>query len=223
LAEAPGALLLERILLGDDIRPLAADDDDAATATAGAIYSQMHEAVAGQPRPPGLPELRGLGAALTAYWERTDATSPTSAPLPPTLVARAQSILAELTVPADTDIVLHGDAHHQNLIRHGTGDAADIWRVIDPHGWWGDPTFDAVALMLNLHGSLAMSQCSHHELRTQARRRADILAEAAGFDRARLLAWTFTGAVFAELRCLQDHGFVQGGPCKLAEALAGEA
>ncbi len=223
LAEAGEALLLERILLGDDLRPMAATDDDAATATAGAAYARMHQAIAGQNRPRELPELREASAAFTTYWSRPDTGTGSAPPLPRELVVRAQSILTDLTVPDPTDIVLHGDAHHQNLIRHGIGDERDHWRVIDPHGWWGDPTFDAVALMLNLHGSLEMSRRTHQDLRTQAQRRAAILAETAGLDRDRLLAWTFVGAIIAELWCLQDHGFVQGGPLKLAESLRGLA
>lgn len=218
LAEAPGALLLERILLGDDIRPLAAVDDDAATTIAGGLYARMHAAVAGVARPPELPALTQLQQTFDEYWRRDDAHGD-GPPLSAALVRRAQAITADLAAPTSDDIVLHGDAHHQNLLRHGVGDGEDVWRIIDPHGWWGDPTFDAVVLMLNLHGSLAMSQRSHADLRAQAHRRAAILAETAGLNPARLLAWTFVGGMIAELWCLADHGFVQGGPLRLAEAL----
>lgn len=218
LDEVPGALLLERILLGDDIRPLAAADDDAATAVAGKVYTRMHAAVAGLPRPAELPALPALQQTFDEYWHRDDARG-SDAPLPAALVRRAQAVVAELAAPTADDIVLHGDAHHQNLLRHGVGDGDDVWRVIDPHGWWGDPTFDAVVLMLNLHGSLAMSARSFADLRAQAHRRARILADTAGIDPTRLLAWTFAGGVIAELWCLADHGFVQGGPLRLAEAL----
>lgn len=221
IAEAEGALLLERILLGDDLRPLAASDDDAATATAGSSYARMHAAVAGVPRPDDLPDLRRVADAFDVYDAR-DTTAPGGRnPLPADLVARARDMLDELSMPADSDIVLHGDAHHQNLLRQGFGDQRDTWRVIDPHGWWGDPTFDSVALMLNLHGSLAMSRRDSSDLVSQARRRASILADTAGVDPSRLLAWTFVGGIIAELWCLADHGFVQGGPLKLAAALHG--
>lgn len=218
LAEAAGALLLERILLGDDLRPLAAVDDDAATEVAAGVYAAMHRAVAGVPRPSELPELREVAVAFDTYRARVGTA--VTHPLPQNLVDRAEAALAELTVPSPDDIVLHGDAHHQNLIRDGFGGTEDTWRVIDPHGWWGDPTFDAASLMLNLHGSLEMSGRALADLRRQALRRTAILAEVAGFDRDRLLAWTFVGAIVAELWCLEDHGFVQGGPLRLAESLA---
>lgn len=217
LAERPGALLLERILLGDDLRPLAEVDDDAATAIAGTTIARMQCAIT-PARPLELPELREVRRSFDQYWARigSGAGDP---PLPEELVARAHALLVELSAPAATDTLLHGDAHHQNVIRQGFGGPDDVWRVIDPHGWWGDPTFDAVALMLNLHGSLAMSRTAATELRARAQRRAAILAETAGLDPARLLAWTFVGGIVAELWCLADHGFVQGGPLKLAAAL----
>ena len=220
LAEADGALLLERVLLGDDLRPLALHDDDAATAIAGEVYTRMHRAVAGVPRPTELPDLAAIAAAFKTYWERPDSHLSGLERLPKDLVARAESMLVELTAPSTADCVVHGDAHHQNLLRQGFGGPADTWRVIDPHGWWGDPTFDAVALMLNLHGSLDLAARPLADLRRLAHRRAAILAETAAMDSQRLLAWTLVGGVIAELWCLADHGFVQGGPLKLAQALA---
>lgn len=219
VAEAEGALLMERILLGDDLRPLAAQDDDRATAIAGSVFARMHATVAGLPRPAEVPDLAEIRRHFIEYWRRDDSADPTRERLPSDLVRRAGDLLEELLAPAATDILLHGDGHHQNLLRHGVGGEADTWRVIDPRGWWGDPTFDAVPLMLDLHDTLRMQATAADALRRSARRRADILVETAMMDRDRLLSWTFVGAVAAELRCLHDHGFVQGGPLHLARAL----
>ena len=220
LAEDDGVLLLERVLLGDDLRPLALHDDDAATAIAGGVYARMHAAVAGRARLAELPALSTAATAFDDYWARPDSRDPGRERLPRELVSRAEAMLTELAAPSPADSIVHGDAHHQNLLRQGFGGPGDTWRVIDPHGWWGDPTFDAVALMLNLHGSLDLAARSMADLRGLAQRRAAILAETAGLDRQRLLAWTLVGGVIAELWCLADHGFVQGGPLKLAQALA---
>ncbi|MDQ1307948.1 MAG: streptomycin 6-kinase [Actinomycetota bacterium] len=219
VAQTEGALLVERILLGDDLRPVAAADDDLATTIAGAVYARMHVAVAGLSRPAEVPALAEIRWPFDKYWQREDSSAPTRARLPSDLVRRAADMLAELSTPTSDDLLLHGDAHHQNLLRDGIGGAADVWRVIDPRGWWGDPTFEAVPLMLDLHDSLRVQATPAGALRRAARRRSDILAEPTGFDPDRLLDWTFVGAVAAELRCLHDHGFVQGGPLHLAHAL----
>lgn len=221
LESAPGLVLVERVLMGDDLRPLAASDDDAATAIAGGVYRRMHEAVAhlSEP-PPGVAPLADIAEAFDTYWVARRAGNPHTLRLDDALVARAQNLLAEIAAPEPTDILLHGDAHHQNILRWGWGEDDDEWRVIDPHGWWGDATFDAATLMLNLHGSLELEARSMSDLRAMAQRRAAILEQTAGMDRQRLLAWTLVGGVVAELWCLEDHGFVQGGPARLAAAVS---
>jgi streptomycin 6-kinase len=215
LAEGPGALLLERILLGDDLRPLAAADDDAATALAAGVLDRLHAAArrfaASIGRPEGSPALAAVAAAFDSY------RASGSDRIPPDLVDRAERIARELSAPTAEDLLLHGDLHHQNLLRHGTGGPGDVWRAIDPRGWWGDAAFDTAAFMVNPHeGGLVRD---HPE--RQAHRRAAILSEVTGLDRDRILAWALAGAVIAELWCLEDHGFAQGGPLRLARALAG--
>ena len=215
LAEAPGALLLERILLGDDLRPLAAADDDAATALAAGLLARLHAAARRSAAETGRTEgSPALGAVAEAF-DRYRATGADR--IPPDLVDRAEQITRGLSAPGPDDLLLHGDLHHQNVLRHGVGGPADVWRAIDPRGWWGDPAFDTAAFMVNPHeGGLVRD---HPE--RQARRRAAILAEITGLDRERILAWALAGAVIAELWCLEDHGFVQGGPLRLASALLG--
>ena len=86
LAEADGALLLERVLLGDDLRPLALHDDDAATAIAGGVYARMHAAVAGRARLAELPALSTAATAFDDYWARPDSRDPGRERLPRELV-----------------------------------------------------------------------------------------------------------------------------------------
>jgi streptomycin 6-kinase len=215
LAEAPGALLLERILLGDDLRPMAAADDDAATALAAGLLARLHAAARRSAAETGRTEgSPALGAVAEAFDRYRDAGADR---IPPDLLDRAEQTTRALSAPGPDDLLLHGDLHHQNVLRHGVGGEADVWRAIDPRGWWGDPAFDTAAFMVNPHeGGLVRD---HPE--RQARRRAAILAETTGLDRERILDWALAGAVIAELWCLADHGFVQGGPLRLARALAG--
>jgi streptomycin 6-kinase len=215
LAQAPGALLLERVLWGDDLRPAAADDDDAATALAAGLLARLHAAArrsaAEAGRPVGSPALEAVAGAFDRY------RGSGADRIPPALLDRAERLTRELAAPGPGDLLLHGDLHHQNVLRDGRGTADDVWRAIDPRGWWGDPAFDTAAFLVNPHeGGLVRD---HPE--RQARRRAAIIAEAAGLDRERILAWALAGAVIAELWCLEDHGLVQGGPLRLAAALLG--
>lgn len=224
--EQRGALLLERVLLGDDLRPLARRDDDAATALAASLMVELQGAagVTGAARAAGarlgldtagggawdeLPHLSMLAATFERYWRGPEH------PLPPALVRSAERLALELTAPAAADAALHGDLNHGNILRAGLGDAADRWRAIDPHGWVGDPVFDAAAFLLNPTDVLA----DHPTPARLVRRRARILAEGTGWDYERLLAWAFVGAVVSELWCWEDHGLIAGGPLRLATQL----
>lgn len=226
LDSAEGALLLQRVLPGDDLRPVAAVDDDAATAVIGAVIRRLHAAPTPSPdraTAAGLPRLWDILMAFSRYRDSG------SSRLPDSVVRRAHDLATDLTVPSADDRVLHGDLHHQNVLRRlpaaaedtsaygaPTGyDAQTSWVAIDPHGWFGDPAFDTAASLLNPHETIAETP----DPAQLTRRRAAILAEVTGIPRDRILAWAIAGAVISELWCLEDHDFVAGAPLRLAESL----
>lgn len=223
------ALLLERVVPGYDLRPLARQDDDAATAAVGQVITAMHAAADAVPvsAPADLPALRAIAEAFDPP-QRHPAWPTGERPpgLEPALVDRARALLAELTAPSVSDTVLHGDLHHANIVCDGGpawrgADHPELthWRAIDPHGWFGDAHFDAVSMLLDLHGTTPQAALGDGEVRALTRRRAAILADITGLDADRIEAWAVVGAVISELWCLADHGFVQGPPRRLAALL----
>lgn len=200
-----GLLVTRRVLPGDDIRPLARRDDDTATREIAALASALHR---DQRSASGLPLLREIGVAFDA---------PEDHRLPRSVVAAAQRIFAELIADDVAKVVLHGDLHHLNVLNTGSG-----WRAIDPHGWVGDPAFEAAALLANPRGLVEGGDArgmDGHELASRARRRAAIYAEVTGYDEARLRAWGFVGCVIAELWMIESHDLVHGAPLAVAQSL----
>lgn len=206
-----GALLVERVLLGDDLLPMSRGDDEMATRIVGQLIATLH----GSQRHSttvDLPDLRSLASAFDA------AADPR---LPVGLVRQARTLFEDLTASSDS-VVLHGDLHHFNVLRSGVGDSNDVWLAIDPHGWVGDPAFDTAALMANPRG---LSRADSDQLTQMAdtrrtERRIAVLAETTGLDAARIRAWAFTAAMIAELWMLEDHNLVHGAPLALAQALS---
>jgi streptomycin 6-kinase len=200
-----GLLVTQRVLPGDDIRPLARRDDDAATREIALIAARLHgEQGAGV----GLPPLRDMAAIFELEPD---------ARLPRRIVDAARETFDDLVAEPVTAVVLHGDLQHLNVLNAGEG-----WLAIDPHGWVGDSAFEAAALLANPRGLVEGGDArgmDGRDLAAKARRRADIYAEATGYDVARLRAWGFVGCVIAELWMIESHDIVHGAPLAVAEAL----
>lgn len=108
------------------------------------------------------------------------------------LAQAAEAARGLLADPRDV-VVLHGDLHHDNVLDFG----ARGWLAIDPKGLVGERGFDFANLFRNpdlrtatLPGRLA--------------RQADVVAAAAGLDRARLLRWVLAYAGLSAAWSLED-------------------
>lgn len=200
-----GILVTARVLPGYDIRPLARRDDDAATRAIAELAASLHR---GQGNSSGLPPLERIGKAFEA---------PADPRLPRKVVDAARGVFAELIADPIAPVVLHGDLHHLNVLKAGEG-----WRAIDPHGWVGDPAFEAAALLANPRGLVEGGDArgmDGRELASRAQRRASIYSDVTGYDEGRLRSWGFVGCVIAELWMIENHDLVHGAPLAVAEAL----
>jgi streptomycin 6-kinase len=203
-----GLLVTRRLLPGDDIRPLARTDDDAATREIAVLAVKLHSSQRPGANVSDLPDLREIASAFDGFADPR---------IPEGLIADAQRVFLELMADVVDPVVLHGDLQHLNVLNTGDG-----WRAIDPHGWIGDSAFEAAALLANPRGLVESGDArgmDGRELADKARRRAAIYAETTGYDVDRLRAWGFVGCVIAELWMIESHDLVHGAPLAVAEAL----
>jgi streptomycin 6-kinase len=185
LAEDPGrgALLLERAEPGTPVAALVRHDDTAATAALIGVGRRLH-----RPVPPGctLPELSGERESFRSYLARF----PRDDPLPRHLVVRAAGLFDELCASAPDRHVLHGDLHHDNVLRA----RREPWLAIDPHGVVGDRGYDCGAMLYNPEmdrreeGLLALVPA-----------RIEQLADGFGLPVDRVTAWGFVMGVLSEV------------------------
>ncbi|MDQ3166928.1 MAG: aminoglycoside phosphotransferase family protein [Actinomycetota bacterium] len=198
-----GALLLERAEPGDMAAELVPQHDGDATAAAIAVTRRLHV-----DPPPGcaLPDLETEGRSFADHLCKF----PGDEPLPRHLVERAARLFDGLCATATRRVVLHGDLHHDNLLRA----TREPWLAIDPHGYLGDPGYDVGALLYN----------------PDPDRRDDALLDlvparieqlAAGLDMTsdRVTAWGFVMAVLSEVWTCQDDGPPAGRPLDVAVQL----
>ncbi len=215
LEHGDGVLYLERINPGRSLDS-SIDSDDVVHETIGHLIVEMqsHQLHYRDQCEPMSVDLPKLAQVLAPLQEVTDER------LPVDLVRRALALGRELTAgPAARHLVIHGDLHAGNILWDAN---RQRWRVIDPHGWVGDPVFEAVVSLCEPQGLGVEGDARGSDpvpLVARLRRRLSILCEITGFDRDRLESWAFVGAVIAEARMLVHHNLVHGAPLALAQGL----
>jgi streptomycin 6-kinase len=185
-----GALLLERARPGTPVADLVGEHDEEATRAVMQVARSLHAA---GPDGLGLPDVVTEAASMQAHV----ALHGRHDPLPAGTVDQARELLLDLTRTRTSTVLLHGDLHHDNVLRG----ARQPWLAIDPHGVVGDPGYDVGSWMYNPDPDLR-----DERLQALVPRRIDQLADGLGMDRQRVAAWSFVKAVLSCVWSAQDGG-----------------
>jgi streptomycin 6-kinase len=178
-----GALLLERAEPGTMARR---ERDIVATAALITVMCRLHTA----PVPDGLPDLMARDVRMfDTYLASPDAADPDPA-IPRRLVERARELLIGLSTSASRRVLLHGDLHHDNVLRA----RREPWLAIDPHGVVGDRGYEVGAMLYNPD-----PQRRDPELLALVPSRVEQLADGLGMPIERVRAWGFVQGVLSEV------------------------
>lgn len=170
-AQEGDALLMERAAGEKSLADLArSGHDDDACRVLCAVAARLHA-----PRSSPAPAVVPLCDWFRELW-------PTAEKHGGIWAVCAETARELLATPQD-ESVLHGDLHHGNVLDFGTRG----WLAIDPKRLGGERGFDYANLFLNPDGETALSP-------GRLARRADVVAEAAGLERTRLLRWVLAYA-----------------------------
>lgn len=173
LAEDRGVLLLERAVPGTPLTDLVATGrDDEATGIIAEAIRALHS---GEP-PAGFPSASDWADGFAR--QRARGAHPE---LPAALLERAESTWRELAADSGPRFLLHGDLHHDNLLRGERG-----WLVIDPKGLVGEPTLETAMALRNPYRLWPFAAG-----RGVMERRVAIFSERLALDRARVAGWAF--------------------------------
>jgi streptomycin 6-kinase len=202
-----GALLIERLLPGNMLLDLT--DDDEATRIAARVMSALWRPAPPAPENTVFPTAARWASGLQRLRTRFDGGT---GPLPEDMVERAESLFAELLPSSGAPMLLHGDLHHANIL------AAERapWLAIDPKGLVGEAEYEVGALIRNPLPRLRDAS----DVTATLARRFDILAETLGFDRQRMIAWSWAQAILSAWWTIEDHGHGWEPTIALAERLA---
>jgi len=200
-----GAMLLEMVSPGQMLSELE-EDDEATRILAGCMGRIWQPLTPEQARP--FYDLPRWTIALRRLRERSGGTT---GPFARDLFEHAERLLAELLASQGPVGLLHGDLHHDNVLR-GT---REPWLVIDPKGIAGEREFEVGPMLYNPWGRIL----SWPDLKSIQARRIDILVEMLGFDRQRITAWGFVEAVLSMTWSIEDHAPDWDAILPVAEAL----
>ena len=202
-----GALLIERLLPGNMLLDLT--DDDEATRIAAQVMGALWRPAPPAPDDAVFPTAArwasGLQRLRTRYGGGTG-------PLPEVMVQRAETLFVDLLALSGAPMLLHGDLHHENIL---SAERAP-WLAIDPKGLIGEAEYEVGALIRNPLPRLL----ARPDVTATLARRFDILAETLGFDRQRMIAWSYAQAILSAWWHIEDHGHGWEPTIALAERLA---
>ncbi|MFC4911583.1 aminoglycoside phosphotransferase family protein [Actinomadura gamaensis] len=185
---ARGAILLERATPGTRLRELVPDRDAEATSALVSVMKRLHV-----PPPDDCP----LPDAITQVKAFDDYASRLgdSGPIPLDFVVRAGGLMRELCASAPERVVLHGDLHHDNVLRA----TREPWLAIDPHGLVGDPGYDASTLLYDPE-----PDDRDEALTALVPARVEQLADELAMPLDRVIAWGFVKAVMSDVWTAED-------------------
>jgi streptomycin 6-kinase len=185
-----GALLLERIVPGYDLRFI--ENDDAGIQIACQLMKDLWK-----------PHPMNSEFPTTEHWcqgfqRYLDQYPGSRGPLPEDLIQRAQLTTDSLLNDDQEQLLLHGDLHHMNILQAEN----DSWLAIDPKGVIGEAAFDLAPILFNPIEDLDKTA----DLVTILKRRINIIKNETGLDIYRVLQWSFVRGVLSAVWEIEDGG-----------------
>jgi streptomycin 6-kinase len=200
---AAGALLLERLDSGRDLRSVRDD------VRAIQITAQLLVRLNAYQAPEGV---RSLGEIAAGMVECAPAAARRLSNPAEGRVLLAWAAAVQEVADDSGDQLLHWDLHYENVLAADR----DHWLAIDPKPLAGDPAFELLPALQNRWHEVLGADDPHRAVR----RRFDAMIEVMGLDRQRAVRWTLGRTLQNSLWTIEDGGRALEAPQVLvAESL----
>lgn len=181
-AEDDGILLLERAAPGGSLKTYFPEQDHEAVLITCDCLNRLHQALI--PNDHSFPRIEDWLLALDK-----------DVHIPSQYLQKARKLRDELMATSATPVLLHGDLHHDNIIKNGND-----WVVIDPKGVIGEPAFEVAAFIRNPIPQLL----THADVTSLIERRIAQFSERLKLPAHRIRDWCFVQAVLAWVWAIED-------------------
>ena len=177
-----GLLLLECAVPGVSLKSHFPKNDDEAIHITANVIKQLHKASI--PSAHAFPHVKDWLAVLDSDLK-----------IPAQILQKSRELRDQLLKTAAPDILLHGDLHHDNILKN-----SNDWVVIDPKGVIGEPVYEVAAFIRNPMPELLTHDNSPNIIHNRITRFAELLELPA----KRILDWCFVQAVLAWVWAIED-------------------
>jgi streptomycin 6-kinase len=117
--------------------------------------------------------------------------------IPTTLLNKAIELRNKMLSSPKPLIFLHGDLHHDNILKHG-----NEWLAIDPKGVIGEAEFEIAAFDFMYIGELTTTV----DVKNVFEKRVELLAQKSGLDAQRIKDWVFVRLILMAAWLVEDNG-----------------
>lgn len=130
--------------------------------------------------------------------------------IPDAILSKVETLFHELSSDRKGDVLLHGDLHHDNILKSGS-----TWKVIDPHCVLGDAAMESSPMIYNPLDCFP----DHMALKQVIDSRLKIVFEMLPFDPERIKAWAFCWTLLSAAWDVEGFGKVLKNKIQIAEVI----
>lgn len=182
LIENNGLLLLECAVPGVSLKSYFPENDDEAINITTNVIKRLHQVPIPSPHP--FPHVKDWLAVLDSDLK-----------IPAQTLQKARELRDQLLKTAASDVLLHGDLHHDNILQNGND-----WVVIDPKGVIGESAYEVAAFIRNPMPELLTHDDAPNIIHNRITRLAGLLE----LPSQRILDWCFVQAVLSWVWAIED-------------------
>ena len=182
LIENNGLLLLECAVPGVSLKSHFPEKDDGAINITANVIKRLHQVPIPSHHP--FPHIKDWLAVLDSDLK-----------IPAQTLQKARELRDQLLKTAASDVLLHGDLHHDNILQNGND-----WVVIDPKGVIGESAYEVAAFIRNPMPELLTHADAPNIIHNRITRLAGLLE----LPSQRILDWCFVQAVLSWVWAIED-------------------
>jgi streptomycin 6-kinase len=182
LSENTGLLLVECAVPGVSLKSYFPDKDDGAINITANVIKRLHKVPI--PSPHAFPHIKDWLAVLDCDLK-----------IPAKTLQKARELRDQLLKTAASDVLLHGDLHHDNILQNGND-----WVVIDPKGVIGEPAYEVAAFIRNPMPELLTHDSSPNIIHNRITQFSELLE----LPSQRIFDWCFVQAVLSWVWAIED-------------------